>query len=166
MRNHWIFSKFECTKKTGMTTEQTLRMALAAMAKANENQSRRIEELTAQVRSLTAQIAWFQRQMFGRKSERHILPDGQPSLFADDISGTVIQEDREAKDPSNEPEDTKSKKRKSSPRTRQTWEDLPVLETRTIEPEGIDLTRYRRIGEETTYLLGFEPGKQIGRAHV
>lgn len=142
-----------------MTTEQTLRMALAAMAKANENQSRRIEELTAQVRSLTAQIAWFQRQMFGRKSERHILPDGQPSLFADDISGTVIQEDREAKDPSNEPEDTKSKKRKSSPRTRQTWEDLPVLETRTIEPEGIDLTRYRRIGEETTYLLGFEPGK-------
>lgn len=142
-----------------MTTEQTLRVALEAMARANENQSRQIEELTAQVKDLTAQIAWFQRQMFGRKSERHIPLAGQLSLFADDISGTVVQEEPESEDLPEDPENTIRKKRKSAPRPRQTWENLPVLETCTIEPKGVDLTRYRRIGEETTYLLGFEPGK-------
>lgn len=146
-------------KKDRMMTEQTLRVALEAMARANENQSRQIEELTAQVRNLTAQVAWFQRQMFGRKSERHIPLAGQLSLFADDMSGTVVQEEPGTGDSSDEPEDAKRKKRKPTPRPRQTWENLPVLETRTIEPEGVDLTRYRRIGEETTYLLGFEPGK-------
>lgn len=28
-----------------------------------------------------------------------------------------------------------------------------------IEPEGVDLTLYKRIGEERTRILEFEPGK-------
>ena len=146
-----------------MTTEQTLQLALESMAKVNETQSRQIEELTQQVKELTAQIAWFQRQMFGRKSERRLVLDGQPSLFGDEEFGHPGPDETEtvtAESEAVESQCTGGKSRKPVKRPRQTWENLPVLETRTIEPEGgVDLTRYRRIGEETTYLLGFEPGK-------
>lgn len=33
------------------------------------------------IKELTAQIAWFQRQMFGRKSEKHMVLGTQLSLF-------------------------------------------------------------------------------------
>lgn len=146
-----------------MTTEQTLKLALESMTRVNEAQSRQIEELTQQVKELTAQIAWFQRQMFGRKSEKRLVLEGVPSLFSDEDfgetrAGEADEETEEAGMP--EPESAASKPRKPVKRPRQTWDNLPVLETRIIEPEGgVDLSRYRRIGEETTYLLGFDPGK-------
>ena len=37
-------------------------------------------------------------------------------------------------------------------------EDLPVLETDTIEPKGVDLSLYRRIGEEITKVVKHKPG--------
>ena len=37
-------------------------------------------------------------------------------------------------------------------------EDLPVLETETIEPAGVDLSLYRRIGEEITKVVKHKPG--------
>lgn len=37
-------------------------------------------------------------------------------------------------------------------------EDLPVLETEVIEPAGVDLSLYRRIGEEVTKVVKHEPG--------
>lgn len=144
-----------------MTTEQTLQLALESMAKVNEQQSRQIVELTAEVRKLTAQIAWFQKLMFGRKSEKNIAIDSQPSLF--DAAGVEIPPDSSVQ-PEEEPEKeeigyTRRKSRKDQSKTRQTWDNLPVLETRILEPEGVDLTRYRRMGEEVTYLVGFDPGK-------
>lgn len=140
------------------------------MAKVNETQSRQLEILTEQnaemsqrIKELTAQIAWFQRQMFGRKSERRLVLDGQPSLFGDEEFGHPEPDETQtatAESEAVESQSTGGKSRKPVKRPRQTWENLPVLETRTIEPEGgVDLTRYHRIGEETTYLLGFEPGR-------
>lgn len=39
-------------------------------------------------------------------------------------------------------------------------DNLPVLETRVLKPEvPVDLSRYRLIGYDDTYRLGFEPGK-------
>ena len=37
-------------------------------------------------------------------------------------------------------------------------EDLPVLESETIEPEGVDLSLYRRISEEITKVVRHRPG--------
>ncbi|MBD5284060.1 MAG: hypothetical protein HDS31_05590 [Bacteroides sp.] len=61
------------------------------MTKTNEEQSRqlavqreRIAELTAKLKRKSAQIAWFQRQIYGRRSERHIAIDtidNPPRLF-------------------------------------------------------------------------------------
>lgn len=166
-----------------MTTEQTLQLALESMTRVNEIQSRQLEtqgrqletqgrqlemlteqneEMSQRIKELTAQIAWFQRQMFGRKSERHLSFDGQPSLFSDEEVGeavTEVAEDVGNACPPSDDTPTTSAKRKSVKRPRQTWDNLPVLETRIIEPQGLDLERYRRIGEEVTYQLGYEPGK-------
>jgi transposase len=138
------------------------------MAKVNENLTRQNEIITAQnvemsqrIKELTAQIEWFKRQMFGRKSEKRLIMDGQPSLFSDESIGCVTNNTNDGEEPSESLTDDNdnSKKRKSVKRPRQTWNNLPILETRTIEPQNVDLAKYRKIGEETTYLLGFEPGK-------
>ena len=149
-----------------MTTEEILLQTVASLTKTNEEQSRqlavqgdRIAELTAELKKMSAQIAWFQRQMFGRRSERRIAIDSQPGLF-DDLETDASSDTDEV--PETEEETvtyTRKKGHKGTSGVRETWDNLPVLETRTIEPESVDLTRYRRMGEETTYLVGFEPGK-------
>ena len=143
-----------------MTTGQTLQLMVATLTKVNEQQGRQISELTQQVKELTAQIAWFQRQMFGRKSEKNINIDNGPNLF--DSAGVELEgEDNKPEEPQTEPvmETITRKSQKGTKKPRQTWDNLPVLEQRILEPEGVDLTRYRRIGEEVTTLVGFEPGK-------
>ena len=123
-----------------------------------------IAGLTAELKKMSAQIAWFQRQMFGRRSEKNISIDTQPGLF-DAAELDAAQESSEITETEDETATeetvtyTRRKGRTGTARARETWENLPVLETRTIEPEDVDLTRYRRIGEETTFLVGFEPGK-------
>lgn len=144
-----------------MTTEEILLQANESLMKINERQSRQIEELTAEVKKMAAQIAWFQQQMFGRKSEKRLPGDDQPSLF--DAAGVEIPTERQS-EPAEEAEGetvtyTRKKSQKGVSKPRETWENLPLLETRVIEPQGVDLSRYRRIGEEVTTLVGFEPGK-------
>lgn len=144
-----------------MTTEEILLQANESLMRINERQSRQITELTAEVKKMSAQIAWFQQHMFGRKSEKRLPGVDQPSLF--DAAGVEIPIERQSETMAESEEETvtytrkKSKKGVSKPR--ETWENLPLLETRVIEPQGVDLSRYRRIGEEVTTLVGFEPGK-------
>ncbi len=158
-------------------------MAVESLTKVNEAQSRQLEvqsrqletqanqlgtlteqnaEMAQRIKELTAQIAWFQRQMFGRKSEQRLCFQGQPSLFGDDELGEQgpAEGPEESGTDDSASESKPGQRRKPSSRQHQTWENLPILETRILEPEGgVDLERYRKIGEETTYLLGFEPGK-------
>lgn len=143
-----------------MTTEEILTQTVKSLTEVNERQARQIDELTAEVRKLSAQIAWFQKQMFGRRSEKHLPSDGQPSLF--DAAGVEIPSEPQAEPVEEEKETvtyTRKKSQKGMSKPRETWENLPLLETRVIEPQGVDLSRYRRIGEEVTTLVGFEPGK-------
>ena len=148
-----------------MTTEEILLQTVATLTKTNEEQGRQIAELTAELKRMSAQIAWFQRQVFGRRSEKNIAIDSQPGLFdaaeLDAAQGKCdVPEAEDAPETGQEEISyTRRKVRKGTADIRDTWENLPVLETRTIEPEGVDLTRYRRMGEEITYLVGFEPGK-------
>ena len=151
-------------------------MTIETMKEAAEKQSRQMSvllsqnaEMSQQIKELTAQLAWFRRRYFGRSSEKHLDLDNQPSLF--DAAGieiptdTAIVVEDEPQDES-AADDNTAKKRKSVPRPRQTWDNLPVLKTIVIEPEGVDLSRYRRMGEETTYLVEKEPGKLYRVAYV
>lgn len=98
------------------------------------------------IKELTAQISWFQRQMFGRRSEKRMAPDTQLSLF-DDIeeSATANEEAQEETPVENSAEKTVVDRRK--PKPRENWENLPVLKTIVHEPGQVDFERYRKIGE-------------------
>lgn len=144
-----------------MTTEEFLMKTVESLTKVNEQQSRQIAELTAEIKKMAAQLAWFQRQTFGRKSEKYHQTDVQPNLF--EAAGVEIPGEQQPEPAEEMGEETVTytgkKSQKGISKPRETWENLPLLETRVIEPQGVDLTRYRRIGEEVTTLVGFEPGK-------
>ena len=48
--------------------------------------------------------------------------------------------------------------KKQKCQNRKMVEDLPVLETEIIEPTDVDLSLYRRIGEEITKIVKHKPG--------
>lgn len=87
------------------------------------------------------------------------LDPNQLSLF-DSVPATgqsedIREEDSSAAVPSKAKPDGK---KKESRRNRELLEGLPVVEV-VIEPDRVDLDRYRRICEERTRTLEFEPGR-------
>lgn len=146
-----------------MTSEEILHRTIDSLVKTNEQQARQLEEMSMRIKELTAQLAWFQRRMFGRTSEKRMALDGQLSLF--DSPEESVPFVGEEKEPEEKPTKAMAaRKGKSSPRG--SWDNLPVLETVIHEPEGVDLNRYRRIGEEITYVVEHKPGKLYRVAHV
>ena len=140
-----------------LKTIETLNASIAALS---ENHKKEVDSLNARIRELTAQVAWLNRQLFGRKSEKR-KADGPvfPDLFADEYSDLEKQAE-EARDEAvgqipGEEKPTPSQKR----RVRRMLEDLPVLERVRIRPDGIDETLYRKIGEEVTRQVEHKPGQ-------
>ena len=137
---------------------KSLAESLRILTEQSEKKDKLIESLEARIKELTARIAWFQRQMFGRKSEKlAALDPNQLSLFDQPEIPTEVkqaQEEATAQIEKETPEDKKIKRR-----NRKMMEDLPVLKREVLEPKDIDLTRYKKIGEEVTRLVEFEPGK-------
>lgn len=116
------------------------------------------KELKTKVAELEKQLAWLKRQYFGRKSEKlaHLNPN-QLSLF-DEPFREQIQAIEAAKEAAEKQIKESTQDRKKERQVRKMLEGLPVVEV-VIEPEGIDPTKYKRIGEERTRTLEFEPGK-------
>ena len=67
--------------------EQTLTATVENLTKTNEMLMVQIEGLSEQLKKQAAQIAWLNRQLFGRKSERFIPGSGQPGLFSEEDFG-------------------------------------------------------------------------------
>ena len=133
---------------------------LLMQQKINASQGESIQELTARIQELLSQIAWLNRQLFGRKSEKlaHLDPN-QLSLF-ENLASQVQEEARieEARAEAVKAIEDHKVDKKAERRNRKMLEDLPVIRE-IIEPENIDLERYKRIGEECTRSLEFEPGR-------
>lgn len=121
------------------------------------------EEMSQTIRQLQAQLAWFQNRYFGKSSEKHAPFSDQPGLF-DEFNATDDETEQEIP-PRPEPVSesvtrTVTDKEKRESRLRAMMDRLPVLKREIIEPEGgVDLTRYRKIGEEVTRTLECEPGR-------
>ena len=120
------------------------------MTKLVETQSRQIEEQSLEIKKLTVQIAWLNRQLFGRKSERFIPGSDQPGLFSEEDFGENTPQTQERASNAEAEVEVKGHRRKQPSRKRESWENLPVLVIDTVEPKDIDFNRYRKIGEETT----------------
>ena len=118
-----------------MTTEEILLQTIASLTKTNEEQGRQlseqnslIAELTAELKKMSAQIAWFQRQMFGRRSEKNISIDTQPGLFdaAELDTAQESSEITETEDVKVTEEETETyTRRKGTSKARETGDILP-----------------------------------------
>lgn len=127
-----------------------------------------LEESRTLSNKLQAQVAWLNRQYFGRKSEKMPSIDPcQPNLFdgvLPEEAPEVIQEAEKAAEKIET--ETAVQTRKRERRVREMTRDLPVLEREIIEPEGIDKTLYRPIGEEVTRVVECKPGMLYVKEYV
>lgn len=132
---------------------------VASLSATNKEQSEQIKNLQERIKELTAQVAWLNRQLFGRKSEKLRAYDPNiPDLFADEFSGLRQQAEEKRDEAVGKIEKESAEVRKQNRQNRKMIEDLPVLESETIEPKGVDLSLYRRIGEEITKVVKHKPG--------
>ncbi len=165
--NPLIISIFTSVKKRQAMDEKAillktiegLNASIASLSATNKKQAEQNEKLQARIKELTAQVAWLNRQLFGRKSEKLRAYDPNiPDLFADEFAGLQHQAEEKRDEAVGKIEKESAEVRKQNRQNRKMIEDLPVLETETIEPTGVDLSLYRRIGEEITKVVKHKPG--------
>lgn len=69
-----------------LKTIEGLNASIASLSSTNKNQSEQIKNLQERIKELTAQVAWLNRQLFGRKSEKfRVYNPNMPDLFADEF---------------------------------------------------------------------------------
>jgi len=152
-----------------MTQEEMLsqmEMMLQPLQQVNASQAETIKKLTEQneslqsrIKELTAQVAWLNRQLFGRKSEKlPIIDPNYPDLFA----GTLPENAQQIVDAHDEAVEkiTKTKEeRRQEKKNRIMMEDLPVLEQVILTPDNLDTNLYKKIGLEVTRIVEHKPGQ-------
>lgn len=147
-----------------MTQTETLELLVATLQQTNASQSESIRQLTWQneqlqnkLGELLAQVAWLNRQLFGRKSEKlSRLDPNQLSLFEQPaqslepgpLEETIVEQ-------TTTPMVTKKKERQN----RKLLEDFRLVVEVVIEPQDLDFTKYKWVGEERTRTFEFELGK-------
>ena len=128
--------------------------------KESEQHKNEVESLNNRIKELTAQVAYLNRQLFGRKAEKLPIYDpNYPDMFADHFSQLKQQADEKRDEAVSVVEKSTKEDRKQKKHNRIMMENLPVLEREVIEPEGINLSIYRKIGEEVTRIVKHQPGK-------
>ena len=125
-----------------------------------ESLSATIREQAERIKELTAQVAYLNRQLFGRKSEKlPIYNPAQLDLFADQFAEELAQADEKRDEAVAEVEKNTKEERRQRRQNREMLENLPVLKQTIIQPDDIDLNIYKEIGREVTRVVEHEPGK-------
>ena len=139
-----------------MKTIETLNASIATLS---ENHKKEVDSLNERIKELTAQVAWFNRQLFGRKSEKlPIIDPNYPDLFA----GMLPENAQQIADAYDEAVEkiTKTKEEcRQEKKNRIMMEDLPVLEQVILTPENLDTNLYKKIGQEVTRIVEHKPGQ-------
>ena len=153
--NPLIISIFTSVKKRQAMDEKAillktiegLNASIASLSATNKKQAEQNEKLQERIKELTAQVAWLNRQLFGRKSEKLRAYDPNiPDLFADEFAGLQHQAEEKCDEAVGKIEKESAEVRKQNRQNRKMIEDLPVLETETIEPAGVDLSLKHKPG--------------------
>ncbi len=138
---------------------KTIESLNGSIATLSENHEKEVASLNARIKELTAQVAWLNRQLFGRKSEKlPLFANGQLDLFF----GATAEESRQADDARDEAvvKITKTvEERRQERKNRIMMEDLPVLEQLILTPDNLDRNLYKKIGEEVTRIVEHKPGQ-------
>ena len=122
-----------------------------------------LEKLVGRVDELTAQVQWFQKQLFGQKSEKRLpeTPEEQLFLGQQFQTETVEEEKRTIKE-----HQRKTRKPDSVDNDNQNLffdESVPVEEIKVANPEvdGLGEDEYEVISQKTTYRLAQRPGVYV-----
>ena len=138
---------------------KTIETLNASIATLSENHKKEVDGLNARIKELTAQVAWLNRQLFGRKSEKlPIIDPNYPDLFA----GMLPENAQQIADTHAEAVEkiTKTKEeRRQEKKNRIMMEDLPVLEQVILAPDNLDTNLYKKIGQEVTRIVEHKPGQ-------
>ncbi len=140
-------------------------------ADAMQQLAARNAQLEAKVNTLTQQLEWFKRQLFGRKSEKRLLVDSPQQPLLDGLL------DSETPEPSSEPSETvtyERRKRKQRGEDCVTDEGLrfdesvPVhtIELSAPQLEGPDADDYEIIAYKTTRRLAQRPASYVVLEYV
>ena len=152
-----------------MTQEEMLsqmEMMLQPLQQVNASQAETIKKLTEQneslqsrIKELTAQVAWLNRQLFGRKSEKlPIIDPNYPDLFSAMLPENA-QQIADAHDEAVEKITKTKEERRQEKKNRIMMEDLPVLEQVILTPDNLDTDLYKKIGQEVTRIVEHKPGQ-------
>lgn len=137
-----------------------LKKAIEAQNATIESLSATIKEQAERINELTAQVAYLNRQLFGRKAEKLPVYDpNYPDLFADQFAEEMKQAEEKRDEAVAEVEKNTKADRKQRRQNREMLENLPVLKQTVIRPDDIDLNIYKEIGREVTRVVEHEPGK-------
>ena len=137
---------------------QTIESLNASIQTLSADHKKEVESLNTRIKELTAQVAWLNRQLFGRKSEKlGIIDPAQLNLFAD-IQSEQMQEANESRDEAVEKITKTKEERRQEKKNRIMMEDLPVLEQVILTPDNLDKNLYKKIGQEVTRLVEHKPG--------
>ena len=137
---------------------QTIESLNASIQTLSADHKKEVESLQSRIKELTAQVAWLNRQLFGRKSEKlGIIDPAQLNLFAD-IQSEQMQEANEARDEAVEKITKTKEERRQEKKNRIMMEDLPVLEQVILTPDNLDKNLYKKIGQEVTRIVEHKPG--------
>lgn len=77
-----------------LKTIEGLNASIASLSATNKDQAEQIKNLQERIKELTAQIAWLNRQLFGRKTEK--LPVYNPRPFCRRVCRTPASGGRKA----------------------------------------------------------------------
>lgn len=147
-------------KKMVEQQDSTIAALSESLKKTKETHKKEVDALNLRIKELTAQVAYLDRQLFGRKSEKLQAYDPNcPDLFAGQFADQLQQAEEKREEAVAEIEKRKTECRKQKRKNRIMTENLPVLEKTVIEPDGIDLDLYKKIGEEITRVVEHKPGQ-------
>ena len=137
---------------------QTIEALNASIATLSENHKKEVASLNARINELKAQVAWLNRQLFGRKSEKlGIIDPNQLDLFSS-LQSELARQAEDARDAAVEKIVTVREDRKQERKNRIMMEDLPVLEQVILMPDNLDKELYKKIGQEVTRIVEHKPG--------
>ena len=130
----------------------------------------RLAALEAQNADLARQVAWFKRQLFGRKSERRLLEPDPRQL---PLAGMLTAVDA----PPPPTETVKAYQRRSGPAPAEATPDesglrfdssvpVAVIEVPNPALAGLSAAEYEVVGEEVTYRLAQKPGTYVVLKYV
>jgi len=158
-----------------MSEAELAGMSAAELATLARSQGKAIEELAQQLAQAIHRIEWFERQLFGTKSERlKVLQNTQQLSLGEELGSTPTQEETPAEERTVAAH--KRRRARSAAAAEAQGESVPFFDEKRVpvqtipvpnpDADGLSADEYDVIGEKVTYRLAQRPGSYVVLKYV